>query len=56
MKDATGAGDAFLGGLVAGIYHWGLGDSTKELQDLGSLASASGAACVQVIGAFPGRN
>ncbi len=45
--DTTGAGDAFLGGLLAGLHHglaWG---------DAARLANACGAACVEKLGAFP---
>lgn len=45
--DATGAGDAFLGGLLTGRHH-GLG-----WEDTGRLANACGAACVEQMGAFP---
>jgi arabinose-5-phosphate isomerase len=45
--DATGAGDAFLGGLHAGL-HQGLG-----WQDAARLGNAAGAACVERMGAFP---
>ena len=45
--DATGAGDAFLGGLLAGL-HQGLG-----LEDAAKLGNAAGAACVERLGAFP---
>lgn len=45
--DTTGAGDAFLGGLIAGFYH-GL-----DLESTARLANACGGACCQVIGAFP---
>jgi len=45
--DATGAGDAFLGGLHAGL-HQGLG-----WQDAAKLGNAAGAACVERMGAFP---
>jgi len=44
-KDSTGAGDAFMGGLIAGTA-FGLG-----LYDLGALANACGAACVEKFGA-----
>lgn len=47
--DTTGAGDAFLGGLLAGLHH-GL-----EWPDAAALANACGAACVEQIGAFPER-
>ncbi len=46
-RDTTGAGDAFLGGVIAGIYY-GL-----SLEDIGKLANACGAACCTVAGAFP---
>jgi sugar/nucleoside kinase (ribokinase family)/D-arabinose 5-phosphate isomerase GutQ len=45
--DTTGAGDAFLGGLLVGLHH-GL-----EWEDAGRLANACGAACVEKLGAFP---
>jgi sugar/nucleoside kinase (ribokinase family)/D-arabinose 5-phosphate isomerase GutQ len=47
VVDTTGAGDAFLGGLIAGIYHdCGLAETV-------SMANACGAACCTVVGAFP---
>ena len=45
--DTTGAGDAFLGGLLAGL-HYGL-----AWEDAGRLGNACGAACVEKLGAFP---
>lgn len=45
--DATGAGDAFLGGLLAGL-HCGLGWA-----DAARLGNAAGAACVEQLGGFP---
>lgn len=45
--DSTGAGDAFLGGLLVGLHH-GL-----SWPDAAKLANACGAACVEQIGAFP---
>jgi len=45
--DTTGAGDAFLGGLLTALRH-GLG-----LEDAARLANACGAACVERLGAFP---
>jgi sugar/nucleoside kinase (ribokinase family)/D-arabinose 5-phosphate isomerase GutQ len=45
--DATGAGDAFLGGLIAGL-RWNLG-----WEAAGRLANAAGAVCVTRLGAFP---
>jgi arabinose-5-phosphate isomerase len=47
VVDTTGAGDAFLGGLLAGL-HYGL-----ALAEAGRLANACGAACVEKLGAFP---
>jgi arabinose-5-phosphate isomerase len=44
-RDSTGAGDAFMGGLIAGTA---LG---LALKDLGALANACGAACVEEFGA-----
>ncbi len=46
-RDTTGAGDAFLGGLISGLFH-GL-----TLQDTASLANACGAVCCRISGAFP---
>ncbi len=46
-RDTTGAGDAFLGGLIAGLFH-GL-----SLRDTASLANACGAVCCRIAGAFP---
>jgi arabinose-5-phosphate isomerase len=45
--DTTGAGDAFLGGLLAALHH-GL-----DWPDAARLANASGAACAERLGAFP---
>jgi len=45
--DTTGAGDAFLGGLLAG-RRFGL-----DWADAGRLGNACGAACVERLGAFP---
>ncbi len=45
--DSTGAGDAFLGGLL-----WGL-DAGLDWRDAGRFANACGAACVEKLGAFP---
>ena len=46
-RDTTGAGDAFLGGLIAGLYH-GL-----TIRDTAHLANACGAVCCCIPGAFP---
>jgi len=49
VVDTTGAGDAFLGGLLAGLKY-GL-----DLETLARLGNACGAACCEQIGAFPER-
>ncbi|MBM3264451.1 MAG: SIS domain-containing protein [candidate division Zixibacteria bacterium] len=46
-KDSTGAGDAFLGGLVAALYN-GL-----SVENAARLANACGAVCCAIDGAFP---
>jgi sugar/nucleoside kinase (ribokinase family) len=45
--DTTGAGDAFLGGLLVALRH------RFRWEDAGALANACGAACAEQIGAFP---
>jgi arabinose-5-phosphate isomerase len=45
--DSTGAGDAFLGGMIAGL-HYGL-----AWLDVLKLANACGAACCEISGATP---
>lgn len=45
--DSTGAGDAFFGGMIAGL-HYGL-----EWRDALKLANACGAACCEILGATP---
>ncbi len=45
--DSTGAGDAFLGGLLVALHH------QLSWEDAGRLANACGAACVEQLGAFP---
>ncbi len=45
--DTTGAGDAFLGGLLVGLHH-GFG-----WEHAARLANACGATCAEQIGAFP---
>eukprot|EP00927_Polykrikos_kofoidii_P067434 TRINITY_DN62930_c0_g1_i1.p1 TRINITY_DN62930_c0_g1~~TRINITY_DN62930_c0_g1_i1.p1 ORF type:complete len:394 (-),score=58.96 TRINITY_DN62930_c0_g1_i1:9-1190(-) len=52
--DSTGAGDAFFGGLVAGLYHAGLPASCNELKNLGTVGASLGASCCEVLGALPG--
>lgn len=45
--DSTGAGDAFLAGLLVALHH------RFDWEDAGRLANACGAACVERMGAFP---
>jgi arabinose-5-phosphate isomerase len=45
--DTTGAGDAFLGAMLAGL-RWDL-----PWRAIGTLANAAGAVCVRRLGAFP---
>jgi len=47
VVDTTGAGDAFLGGVMAGL-RWGL-----KWPEIGRLANAAAAVCIQRLGAFP---
>ncbi len=47
VLDSSGAGDAFLGGLLAGLHH------QLSWIDAAKLANACGAACVEQLGAFP---
>jgi arabinose-5-phosphate isomerase len=47
VVDTTGAGDAFLGGVLVGLAA-GLG-----WEDIARLGNACGAACVEKLGAFP---
>ncbi len=47
VVDSTGAGDAFLGGLLLAL------DAGLGFEDAGKLANACGAACVEKLGAFP---
>ena len=58
QRDATGAGDAYLGGIIAALYARGSGmaslpTSGDDLVAVGRIASAAGAACVEVVGALP---
>lgn len=53
VVDATGAGDAFLGGLMACLYHWGLPSDRQAAQRYAHVANAAGAACCEVLGALP---
>ncbi|CAB4027692.1 aRABinose 5-phosphate isomerase, partial [Paramuricea clavata] len=53
VVDATGAGDAFLGGLVSGLYYNGLPSDETNLRKLGQLGNIVGGACCEVLGALP---
>jgi ribokinase len=53
QQDATGAGDAYFGGLVAGLHAWGLPEDAAGMSRLARVASAAGAACAEVLGALP---
>jgi sugar/nucleoside kinase (ribokinase family) len=54
VVDSTGAGDAFLGGLIAGITrHGGLPTEPEGLAELGRIANAFGASCTQSVGGVP---
>jgi len=53
QEDATGAGDAYFGGVVAWVHAEGLPRSVKGLRAMGKVASAAGAACCEVMGALP---
>jgi arabinose-5-phosphate isomerase len=47
VVDTTGAGDAFLGGLLVAL------ERGLDWADAGKLANACGTACVEKLGAFP---
>ncbi|XP_062508700.1 uncharacterized protein LOC134184942 isoform X2 [Corticium candelabrum] len=53
VVDATGAGDAFLGGLLAGLYHRGFPQTKEDLTELGRAANLTGSICCQILGAVP---
>jgi sugar/nucleoside kinase (ribokinase family)/D-arabinose 5-phosphate isomerase GutQ len=48
--DTTGAGDAFFGGLLAGLHY------RLSWPDLLALANACGAACCEIVGATPDQS
>jgi len=56
IVDATGAGDAFFGGMIARVYNHGLPECQADVENIGKWASASGAACVQTLGGLPDLN
>eukprot|EP00117_Sycon_ciliatum_P041725 scpid61268/ scgid4977/ Arabinose 5-phosphate isomerase KdsD; Pa-KdsD len=54
VVDATGAGDAFLGGLIATMNTLGkIPSSREELTQCGTVANRLGSACCRVLGAVP---
>ena len=53
VVDATGAGDAFLGGLITGLHFHGFPKTLDEITCIGELANKTGAACCMVLGGLP---
>ncbi|OQR90957.1 fructokinase [Achlya hypogyna] len=53
LTDASGAEDAFFGGLIAGFHHWGVPDDSDSAVRIGKLAGATRAACCETLGALP---
>eukprot|EP00871_Galdieria_phlegrea_P006009 jgi/Galph1/896/GphlegSOOS_G5662.1 len=53
IVDTTGAGDAYLGGIVTGLYHLGFPESEKDLHLFGELATTCASLCCSAIGALP---
>jgi len=53
VVDATGAGDAFLGGLITGLHFHGIPESEDDMRVIGVLANKTGAACCKVLGGLP---
>ena len=53
QKDTTGCGDAYLGGLVSFVSFYGLPADEEAMHRAGTLASAAGAACCEILGALP---
>lgn len=51
--DATGAGDAFFGGLVASVHRLGMPKTIDDMALIGKISGAAGAACCEVLGALP---
>lgn len=49
QRDATGAGDAYFGGLVAAIHAWGFPTTPAAAARIGAVGAAAGAACVEVL-------
>ncbi|KAI6647612.1 Arabinose 5-phosphate isomerase [Oopsacas minuta] len=53
IVDTTGAGDAFLAGLIKWIYDNGLPSTENELISIGRLANQVASKCVQTVGGVP---
>ncbi|XP_065826108.1 uncharacterized protein [Oscarella lobularis] len=53
VVDATGAGDAFLGGLIAYLYKHGMPQTKESLLAMGQFANEVGSACCRILGAVP---
>eukprot|EP00118_Oscarella_pearsei_P016435 m.156942 g.156942 ORF g.156942 m.156942 type:complete len:320 (+) comp38691_c2_seq55:590-1549(+) len=53
VVDATGAGDAFLGGLIAFLYQHGIPETEESLIAMGRFANEVGSVCCQLLGAVP---
>ena len=51
--DSTGAGDAFFGGIIAGIYHFGIPQKVADLLRIGNITKCTGAASIEVLGGLP---
>ncbi|GJQ08824.1 hypothetical protein GpartN1_g615.t1 [Galdieria partita] len=50
IVDTTGAGDAYLGGIIGGLYHLGFPKSESSLLSLGRVASRCASLCCSVVG------
>ncbi|ETO29099.1 2-dehydro-3-deoxygluconate kinase, partial [Reticulomyxa filosa] len=50
--DSTGAGDAFFGGMLSYLFQHGIPTNKDQIQQLGHVARAVGAACVESLGHF----
>lgn len=53
QSDSAGAGDAFLGGLMAVIYHFGMPQNASDLQWIGNIAKCVGVVSLEILGALP---
>jgi len=53
VVDATGAGDAFLGGLIAGLHYNGFPDDEDKMRKLCEVANIVASANLMVLGGLP---